>query len=172
MKAVVMLAIRLLTLTIVYFVCFAAVSASLLPVPSEQNASTQGSALAALLAVSVVNTFVLAYVILRSRWAGWKLIVTIFFVFYGVTIVMPQIETAVFVTTLPRGMLPRLFLSGAIIAVLVSSLAVLILGKKRPDSPEFNRNRLNMSMQQWITKLSLIVITYLILYFTFGYFIA
>ena len=174
MKAAVIIAIRLLALTVLYFICFAAVSAALLPAASEQPAAVQaGAALAALLAVSLLNTLVLGYVIIRSRWAGWKLVLTIFFVFYGVMTVMPQIETAFFLTRLPPGMLPRLFLSGAIIAALFSSLAVLILGKRRSNPTESNRHsRLDMPVGEWVGKLSLIVIAYLVIYFTFGYFIA
>ena len=174
MKATVVIAIRLLALTVLYFICFAAVSAALLPAPSEQPAPVQaGAAIVALLAVSLLNTLVLGYIILRSRWAGWKLVLAIFFVFYGVMTVMPQIETAFFLTRLPPGMLPRLFLSGAIIAALFSSLAVLILGKRRSNPTESNRHsRLEMPVGEWVGKLSLIVIAYLIIYFTFGYFIA
>ena len=174
MKAVLMTAIRLTALTVLYFICFAAVSAALLSPPSEESAPAQaGAALAALLALSFLNTAVLAYVIIRSRWAGWKLILTIFFVLYGVTTVMSQVETAFFVTRLPRGMLSRLFLAGAIIAALISPLAVLILGKRKPDRAEGEgRPRLNMPVGEWVGKLSLIVIAYLVIYFTFGYFIA
>jgi hypothetical protein len=174
MKATIIIAIRLLALTVLYFVCFAAVSAALLPAASEQPAQVQaGAALVALLAVSLLNTLVLGYVILRSRWAGWKLVLAIFFVFYGVMTVMPQIETAFFLTRLPPGMLPRLFLSGAIIAALFSSLAVLILGKRRSNPTGSNRHpRLDMPVGEWVGKLLLIVIAYLVIYFTFGYFIA
>ncbi len=174
MKATTIIAVRLLALTVVYFICFAAVSAALLPTPSGDPAPDQASAaLAALLAVSLLNTFVLGYVIIRSRWAGWKLILTIFFVFYGVVTVMPQIETAFFVTSLPPGMLPRLFLSGAIIAALFAPLAVLILGKRKSQPTESTRqSRLDMPVGAWVGKLSFIVIAYLVIYFTFGYFIA
>jgi hypothetical protein len=174
MKATVIIAIRLLALTVLYFICFAAVSAALLPAASEQAAPVQaGAALVALLAVSLLNTLVLGYVVIRSRWAGWKLVLAIFFVFYGVMTVMPQIETAFFLTRLPPGMLPRLFLSGAIIAALFSSLAVLILGKRRSNPTGSNRHpRLDMPVGEWVGKLSLIVIAYLVIYFTFGYFIA
>ncbi len=174
MKAALIIAIRLVALTALYFICFAAVSAALLPPPPEQPAPAQaGATLAALLAVSFLNTAVLAYVILRSRWAGWKLILVIFFVLYGVVTVMPQIETAFFVTRLPPGMLPRLFLAGAIIAALFSPLAVLILGKRRPDrAGDESRPRLKMPAGEWVGKLSLIVIAYVVIYFTFGYFIA
>lgn len=169
-----MIAIRLVALTVLYFICFAAVSAALLPPLPEQGASIQaGETLAALLAVSLLNTLVLSYVIMRSRWTGWKLILAIFFVSYGVTTVMGQIETAFFVTRLPAGMLPRLFLSGAIIAALFSSLAVLILGKGRSHPTESNgHSRLDMTVGQWAVRLSLIVIAYVAIYFIFGYFIA
>jgi hypothetical protein len=181
MKATLLIAIRLLALTILYFVCFAAVSGALLSQTADQSEAIQigqaGEALAALLAVSFLTTAILAYVIIRSRWAGWKLILTIFFVLYGVTTLMPQIETAFFVTRLPPGMLPRLFLAGAIVAALFSPLAVLILGKIRPgrtkpEAKDESQLRLNMPFGEWVGKLSLIVIAYLVIYFTFGYFIA
>jgi len=125
------------------------------------------------LAVGLLNTVVLAYLTLRSRWSGSKLTLTIFVVMYGVTTVMGQIETAFFVTRLPAGMLPRLFLSGAIIAALFSPLAVLILGKRRQGVAEMESHaRLNMTVGEWAAKLALIVIVYVVIYFTFGYFIA
>jgi hypothetical protein len=177
MRATLLIAIRLVGLTILYFVCFAAVSGALLSQTADQSDTIQagqaGAALAALLAVSFLNTAVLAYVIIRSRWAGWKLILTVFFVFYGVMTVMSQIETAFFVTRLPPGMLPRLFLAGAIIAALFSPLAVLILGKRRAvTAMDESHLRLNMPLSEWVGKLCLIVIAYVVIYFTFGYFIA
>jgi hypothetical protein len=174
MKSTLLIAIRLVALSIVYFICFAAVSGALLSAAAGQPDPGQaGEALAALLTVSVLNSAVLAYVIIRSRWAGGKLIFTIFFVLYGVTTFMSQIETAFFVTRLPPGMLPRLFLAGAIIAAFVSPLAVLILGKRKPDrTKDESHQRLNMRFGEWVGKLCLIVIAYVIIYFAFGYFIA
>jgi hypothetical protein len=174
MKATLIIASRLIALTAAYFICFAAVSAALLPPPSGQPAPAEAAApLAALLAVSFLNAVVLAYVILRSRWAGWKLILTIFFVSYGVTTVMGQIESAFFLTRLPPGLLPRLFVSGAIIAALFSPLAVVILGKRKPDSAADERHpRLQMPAGEWVGKLALIIIVYVVIYFTFGYYIA
>jgi hypothetical protein len=174
MKSTLLLAIRLIALTIIYFVCFAAVSGLLLsPASGQSDPGQAGAALAGLLAVSFLNSAVLAYVITRSRWAGWKLILTTFFVLYGVTTFMSQIETAFFVTGLPPGMLPRLFLAGAIIAALISPLAVLILGKRKPDrAKDESHLRLNLPLGEWVGKLCLIVIAYVVIYFTFGYFIA
>jgi hypothetical protein len=177
MKSTLLIAIRLVALTIVYFVCFVAVSGALLAPTADQSNAIQagqaGATLAALLAVSFLNAAVLTYVITRSRWAGWKLILMIFFVFYGVTTFLPQIETAFFLTRLPPGMLPRLFLAGAIIAAIFSPLAVLILGKRKTGvAKDESHLRLNMPFGEWVGKLCLIVIAYVIIYFTFGYFIA
>lgn len=174
MKAKLTLLIRLIALTVLYFVCFAAIFGALLPPLDEQPTAAQASTtVVTLLVVSFLNTAVLAYVILRSRWAGWKLVLTIFFIFYGVVTLMPQIETAFFITRLPPGLLWRIFLVGAVLAALWSPLAVLILGKRGPDRLNDGGNsRLTMPVREWIWRLSLIAAIYLAVYFGFGYFIA
>jgi hypothetical protein len=168
---IIVTAIRVVAVTIVYFVCFAIVSGALLAPASEQPAPAEaGATLLALFLVSLINAAVWSYLILRSRWTSWKLILTVFFLFYGVSTVMPQIESAYFITRLPAGMLPRLFLAGLILAAVFAPLAVLILGKAKSLTNE--TGHLNMSPGAWVGKLSLLVIAYLFLYFTFGYFIA
>jgi hypothetical protein len=160
--------------TIVYFASFAIVSGALLATAAEQNLPAEaGTTLSALFLVSLINAAVWTYVILRSRWTGWKLILTVFLVFYGVNTVMPQIESAYFITRLPPGMLPRLFLAGVILAAVFAPLVVLILGKAKRSTNEIAAtSRLKMPLRTWIGKLALIVVAYVILYFTFGYFIA
>ena len=174
MKVSIITAIRFLAVTILYFGSFAVVSGALLSTATEQPSPAETSAtLLPLLVVSLINAAVWTYVILRSRWAGWKLVLAVFFVFFGVSTVMPQIETAYFITRLPSGMLPRLFLAGMIVAAVFAPLAVLILGKTKSHANKSSGDsRLNMPVGVWIAKLSLIVIAYLIIYFTFGYFIA
>ena len=171
MKVFIVTAIRVVAVTILYFSTFAVVSGALLSNASGQNAPAEaGATLLALLAVSLINAAVWTYVILRSHWTGWKLILTVFFVFYGVNTLMPQIESAYFITRLPPGLLPRLFLAGLIIAAVFAPLAVLILGKARSKANE--TSRLEMLVSAWIVKSCAIVVVYLFLYFTFGYFIA
>jgi hypothetical protein len=172
MKTVLSIVLRVFALTIVLFVCYAVAGGVVAqgdPTPQPEQA---GAALS-LLAVCFLDTVVLTYVILRSRWAGWQLMATVFVVFYGVTTVMSQIESAVFITRLPPGMLPRLFLMGALIAAPYSVLAVLILGKRTavPGDPAPN-TRLVMPAGEWVWKLAVIAAVYVVLYFTFGYFIA
>lgn len=129
--------------------------------------------LMALLAVCFLDTLVLAYIILRSRRSGWRLIATVFFVFYGVMTFISQIESLVF-HILPPGVLPRLFLMGVLVAAPFSPLAVLILGKGKADTATSNEpnSRLLMAPNEWAWKLAVIAIAYMILYSTFGYFIA
>ena len=174
MKVFFLTAVRFLAVTILYFMSFAVVSGALLSSAAEEaSPADAGAALVALVAVSFINAAVWTYVILRSRWSGWKLIVTVMLVFFGVGTLMPQIETAYFITRLPPGMLPRLFLAGVIMAAVFAPLAVLILGKARSRAPgTAEESRLTTRTSEWILKLSLIVAAYLVLYFTFGYFIA
>ena len=166
--------VRLLAATILYFICFVVISGALLSSASSRPGPDEaGSTLIALLVVSFINTAVLAYIILRARWSGWKLIASLAIVFFGVNTFMPQIETAVFVTRLPPGMLPRLFLAGAIMAAVFVPLAVLIFGKARSRKDETALNeRLRTSAGVWVAKLAFIAVAYVIIYFTFGYFIA
>jgi hypothetical protein len=97
----------------------------------------------------------------------------VFFVYYGVATFMSQIESVVFLTRLPSGTLPRLFLMGALIAAPFSALAVFILGKRKAETVDTEPNpRLVMAGSEWAWKLVVIALAYLILYFTFGYFIA
>lgn len=165
--------LRVLALTIVMFVCFA-VGSLVLGQPSGAEPAEQSGAVALpLLAVCLLNTIVLTHVILRSRWGGWKLIATVFFVFYGAMTFMSQIESAVFITTLPPGMLPRIFLMGVLIAAPFAVVAVLILGKRKENvaSAEIN-TRVVMPPGAWAWKLAVLAAAYVVLYFTFGYFIA
>lgn len=177
MKVAIKTILRILALALVYFVCFVVVSGALLSTSTDQpSPSEAATTLLALLVVSLVHATVLTYVIRRSRWSGWKLILCVFFVLYGVGTLMPQIETAYFVTRLPPGMLPRLFIAGLIIAAVFAPLAVLILGKIRSISSEPSvepsvERRLNMPASAWIIKLAIIAVAYVFIYFIFGYFI-
>lgn len=167
MTAFIKIGLRLVAVTILYFVCFTVVSGALLAPAAEQTTPAEaGSTLLALLLVSFINAAVWTYIILGSRWTSWKLILTVFLLFYGVSTVMPQIETAYFISRLPPGMLPRLFLAGLIIAAVFAPLAVLILGKVKSSNNE------SSPLQLTLGRVSLIVVAYLFLYFTFGYFIA
>jgi len=129
--------------------------------------------LLALFTACLLDTAVLAYVILRSRWSGWRLMICVFVVFYGVMTFMAQIESVVF-DILPPGMLPRLFEVGLLVTAPFSVVAVIVLGKGKSDpSATLEPNaRLRMPVLEWAWKLAAIAVAYMIIYSTFGYFIA
>jgi hypothetical protein len=173
MKTAVSIVARVIALTIILFICFA-VAGRVVGIHGASQTSEQGGAAALpLLVVCFLQVVVLTHLILRSRWTGWRLTAAVFFVFYGVTTFMPQIESLVFLTRLPPGMVPHLFLMGALIAAPFSVLAVLILGKRKAETVDIqSESRLVMPESEWAWKLAVIAVAYLILYFTFGYFIA
>ncbi|MFQ6086200.1 MAG: hypothetical protein ACE5OY_08095 [Candidatus Bathyarchaeia archaeon] len=128
---------------------------------------------AALLMWAFLDTVVLSYPIIRSRWTGWCLVLAIFFLFYGVMTFLSQIETVVFlqylVEIVPAEMIPALFLNGAITAALFSPLAVLVLGRMRGSEEEREPNRrLIMPWKEWVWKLALIAVVYVVVYISFG----
>ncbi len=173
MKTALFVVPRLIALTIVLFFCFALASAAVGLSGRAQPTADAGAAAATLLAVCLLDATVVSYLILRSRWTGWRLIGVVAFVCYGVMTFMGQIESAVFITHLPAGTLPRLFLMGVLIAVPFAALAVPILGKARAAEAAVERNaRLVMPRSGWARKLAVIILAYVLLYFTFGYFVA
>lgn len=177
-KSAAILALRVIALTVVYLICFIVASAvtiapltSQLPIAEDVNTAALYMPIVALL-----NTLVLSYITLRSRWHGWRLTATVFIIFYGVNTFMSQIETAAFppvVARLPPGFLTGLFVMGIIQAALFAPLAVLILGKwkKEPATDEPNE-RLVMPASEWVWKLAVIAVAYDVLYFSFGYYVA
>jgi hypothetical protein len=173
MKSGFFIALKVAALTVIMFILYgvAAGAAGLegASPPPEQGGNTAFL----LLLVCLLNTVILTCIILRSRWTGLKLIAAIFVAFYGVTTVMSQIESAIFITQLPPGTVPRLFLMGAIIAAPFAIFSVLILRRRRSDTVQEEPSGENISSAgEWAWKLGLIVIAYLVLYFSFGYFIA
>jgi len=161
-------ALRVIALTFVLFVCYGIGSGIAMRGITQPAAG--GSAAISLAVVCLLQTIVLSYLTIRSRWSGWRLMLAIFFIFYGVATFMPQIESAVFLTTqLPAGMVTRLFLMGFLVAAPFSVLAVIILGK-RDAEPRENQPGTRLGVGAW--KLVVIAIAYVILYFTFGYFVA
>ena len=166
------IALRIAIVTVALFLCFALGSGiAMRGVPQPVQPGGQGNTVLTLLLVCLLQSLVMSFLILRSRRSGWRLIAAVFFVFYAVTTFMPQIESAVFLTRLPAGVLPRLFLMGLLIGIPFSILAVVILGKMKvtPSAADLP-SRMPLSGTVW--KLAVISIAYVILYFTFGYYIA
>jgi len=173
-----LLGVKVVTLTIILASCMtvgASVSGvSALPAPNQSLPTGVGDALLSLLVCSCLQATVLTWIILRSSWYGWKLVGAVFLAFFGLNSVVTHIESIIYLPPqLPPGMIPRLLLMGAITAALFSPLAVSLAGKMKHEkvSPT-PLLRLEMSLASWVWRLAAIALAYVILYFTFGYFIA
>ncbi len=133
--------------------------------PEEEQAAAR-----VLGVVALLNTLVLAYIVQRARWHGWKLILALFLFFYGATWFMAQIETVVFLTTFSNEMIARLMLMGFIIAAPFSILAPAIFGRLKGANKEPGAETphgLDLAI-----KLGVIALIYVAVYFTFGYYVA
>jgi hypothetical protein len=65
------------------------------------------------LGVCLLQTAALAYPIVRSRWHGWRLILTVFLVFFGPGTFMGQVESMIYLRSrLGQGMLSGIVLMG------------------------------------------------------------
>jgi hypothetical protein len=130
------------------------------------------------LAFSVCVGVVLSYLILRSHGHGWALVGAIALAMYGISTVVSQIESVVFLSNkLPPGMIGAIFLHGAISTALFAPLAVLVLGKWRaapmvsgPAVPAPAPARVSVASAAW--RLVLIVVAFVFLYMFFGYYVA
>ena len=178
-KIFTVIGLKVIALTIIlFFVFIIAVTISNITGTSsstgELSQVSVGRTLFSVLLVSFLYTAIFTFIILRSHWNGWKLVGAVFLAFYGLMTVVTQIESIVYLQRqLPSDMIPKLFMSGAIMAGLFSPLAVLILGKMRRESmPPIQNLRLVMPLGEWTWKLVAIAAVYVVLYFTFGYFIA
>src|SRR5689334_5531661 len=57
------------------------------------SAADQSFSGIALLVVSLVDTLILSYLVLKSRLHGWRLMLVVFAVYYGVKVAISQLET-------------------------------------------------------------------------------
>jgi hypothetical protein len=126
------------------------------------------------LIIGITNTLLVIGLILSSRWNGWKLALRLAFAYYGAVTFLTQIETWYFLSniTVDEKLLPRLFIMGLPIAFVYVPLAVWILGKGRTKDNTKPTLAIVIPVKQWVWKLIVIAIVYLVLYWGAGYYIA
>ncbi len=169
--------LRVIALAIVLTFCFAVggiLSGLGSTAPAGSPSPDPGKTGQALLTLSLCVSGVMAYLIQRSRWHGWKLAGALFVGMYGVMTVLSQLESLVFLEhRMSRATIASIFLMGAMVSALYTPLAVLVMGKLRAP-PEFAQPnlRLVMSPRAWGWKLAVIALAYTALYMGFGYYVA
>ena len=174
MKAAFSVVLRVIALSFILFFSYSLASLLVgLGAPSQSS-----TAVIWLFAASILNSAVVSYPIIRSRWHGWRLVLAVFLIFYGITTFLSQIETVVFlqylVNVIPAEIIPKLFVQGLIVSAIFSVSAVLIHGKIRITTetiqPE-GSDRLDMPLKTWVWKLGLLALIYVVIYISFGMFV-
>ncbi|HEY6951579.1 MAG TPA: hypothetical protein VI758_04180 [Bacteroidota bacterium] len=169
---------KIVVLTALLIACFAIASqlSGVSAPPAERSAAPAdtGALMKAMLVSSFLEVIALSAVILRSRWVRWKLTGAVFLGFYGSMTVVAQIESLVYLRAqLPAGMVPRLFLMGAVVSALFTPIAVIILGKmKRGQTAESRISATTLTQYEWLWKLAALAAAYVALYYLFGYYVA
>jgi hypothetical protein len=166
--------LRFVVLVILYFILFAAgggIVAPYLPVtPAEPGPVPQ---MVGLLIVCSTTVLIVMGVIHSSRWQGWKLALAMSVAFYLVVTFVMQLEAWYFLLGITIGpeLMSRLFLQGIPTAFIFVPLAVLLMGRFRATDPGSDKI-MPMPLREWLWKLGVIYVAYLVLYYLAGYFIA
>lgn len=170
--------LRLVAAAVAYLVGLTLSYGLVVPAPPPNPGVEPIPAGLAVLLLSGLSTAVMGWLILRSRRAGWSLVATMIVVFYGVQTFMPQIDSLIFqaypafASHLPAAILPRLFLAGLLHACLWVPLAVVILGRWRPDARCAVPAPVAAPLRDWAWMLPVAAAAYVVVYFTFGYYVA
>jgi len=174
-KSIVTLGLKFIGLTLLYLITFVLGGIVLdpgvsSPIPPEQ----QSALMLGMVLVALVNTAVIMVLILRSTWAGWKLMLAAGFSFYGIVTLLSAIEAIYYGPALgiPTKDYAGLFLSGVPTVLVFIPLAVIILGKGRTGTDAESNSRLVMPVTEWLWKLAAIAVIYPLIYWLFGYFVA
>ena len=171
LKQGIVLLARLLVVIIAMLVAFI-VSTAVISTGIEMSPEEASQAGGAALIVSAINSLALAYVILRSRWTGVKLIAAVFVVHFGIETFMTQIETLYFngSIAMPIDTVIRVIATGLVRALIFAPLAVLVLGKLKGASMDYKSQP--MPASEWLKRFVLLAVAYAVIYFVFGYFVA
>lgn len=158
-----------IAMSVAYILSTLVIEQSNVPI-SPEEANWAGIALCL---VSTINALVLSYPILRSRWHGLRLIISLFLVQFGVETFMTQIETLYFNRSIQMSAKEMIGIvsAGAIRALIFAPLAVWFLGRMKKSSQLDQTNEGLCSSKLGLRIIALTVL-YPIVYFLFGYYVA
>jgi hypothetical protein len=167
--------LRIVAAIVAYLVCFV-VAYGLLLSDAPVSASEPPASAARLLTVALMTVLPIAWIILRARPRGWKLVAPMLLVFFGVQTFLPQLESIIFqvwpafARHVPIAFVPRLMAAGLLHAILWVPLAVPLLGRWKADS---TAETIPASVFEKQGSMLLVAAAlYVVIYFTFGYYVA
>jgi hypothetical protein len=168
--------LRFVGLVLLYFILFAVGGSFVAPyLPAAPAEPGPVPEMTGLLIVCAATVLVILLIIYSSRWYGWKLVVALSVAFYLVMTLVTQFEAWYFLLGVTVGpeLMSRLFLQGIPTAFIFVPLAVIMMGRLRtPASGTPSPEIVSIPLKEWLWKLGMIYLAYLVLYYTAGYFIA
>jgi len=189
MSGIAKVLLRWFALTCILFVAFslaAVISGVAGPQPSPtagvpsgpaDGAPAAGSPTAGALSLLLMCALVagaFSWAIARSTGWGVRLALAVFMAYFGLGTFLPQIESALFLPRhLPPGFVTRLFVMGAIAAVVFAPATVLIWGRHRPPTavtPDVPPRWL--PVRGVVVRTAVLAAVYVAVYLLAGYFIA
>jgi hypothetical protein len=164
-----------LLLSAVYFVLFALGGWLWAPSLPEASPAPAGSAELGLLAMALVDSALVLGVVRTSRLFGFRLMLLVAGLFWGIKTFTSQIEAAYFMPNVQSGMLPGLLLMTVPVTLGVAVLGVALGGKLKrgqlAEQPAWQSPQLS-SKETWTKVVLLACLVYPALFFAAGWFIA
>jgi hypothetical protein len=168
--------LRFVLLVVLYFALFAAGGQIVGPYMPTNIPEPGPLPLMTAFWISCVSiTLVIMLMINSSRWYGWKLMIAMSVAYYLVNTVVTQLEAWYFLYGITIGpeLMGRLFLQAMPVAFIFIPVAVVVMGRfNAPKGGSESIEIVPMSFKEWILKLGLIYIAYLVVYYLAGHFIA
>jgi hypothetical protein len=174
-KSVLILVVKIIVLTVVMFVLSYGSDLFAQSATTEMNPDKLAASALPYLIVSLIDTVILSYFILRSRLHGLRLMVVVALVFYGVKTFTSMLEAWYFMPNIAPEEFLGMFLFTVPMVLIFSLIAVPFLGKakKEQEADESPNTRLVMPIGQFIAKVTFLsVVVYTVLFWSFGYYIA
>jgi len=141
-------------------------------------AGQPGNDLLLLFVASLVQALVVAYLVLESKWNGWKTAGALFLVVLNLW-AQTAIESALYLGGhVSPSMSVRALVMGLVVAVLFAPFAVWVLGGFRratPEEPvgyEGSAQPVRWSAARWAGTLAATTVAFVVLYYLCGYYIA
>jgi hypothetical protein len=120
-----------------------------------------------LVLIAFIDTLLLSYFVISSRWTGWKEWCAVFAILYGMDYVLTAIEWVYLGSLLPANTVFSLLVNGAITSAVFAGALVWALGGKVMQEG-LRRIRLQMDLGEWAWKIVASAAIYLLVFMVFG----
>jgi hypothetical protein len=161
--------LKILGFAAAYFIIVAIVGVLF---PTKIEVKPDATTMGAFVLHLMVNSFFIIYLLNRLTLKGFRLIAVTALTVYCVQIFMTQIETWIFIDAFPAitpDVLTNIFVTN-LIQIIIVTIVGSFMWKPKKSSTSETKITIYVAGKYW--KLAVLSVFYMILYFTFGYFIA